>query len=73
MQLKTTVDRNGIEMRFVPFIYKKITWNEIESAEVLNYGFVGGWGIRLWTKYGTVYNIKGNKGLAIKLKNGKQF
>lgn len=39
--------------------------------KVINYGFVGGWGIRLWTKYGTVYNVSGNKGLFIKLKNGK--
>src|SRR5690554_7570605 len=36
-------------------------------------GFVGGWGIRFTMKYGTVYNIKGNKGLFVKLKNGKTF
>jgi hypothetical protein len=41
--------------------------------KVLNYGFVGGWGVRLWTKYGTVYNVKGNIGLAIELKNGTKF
>ena len=39
----------------------------------MNYGCVGGWGIRLWTKYGTIYNIKGNKGLAVKLLSGKKF
>lgn len=46
---------------------------DIKSAKVVNYGFVGGWGIRLWTAYGTVYNIKGNKGLAIELFNGEKF
>ena len=31
------------------------------------------YGVRLGSKYGTVYNINGNKGLAIELKNGKKF
>ena len=48
-------------------------WYEIEKADVVNYGFVGGWGIRPWTKYGTVYNIRGNKGLAIALFDGQRF
>lgn len=73
MKLKTSIDKNGIQMSFLPFTQKRVSWNEIKSKEVVNYGFVGGWGIRLWTKYGTVYNMKGNKGLAIELKNGKKF
>lgn len=73
MKLKTTIDTNKIEMNFFPFVRKTTQWTEIRKAEVVNYGFVGGWGIRLWTKYGTVYNIKGNKGLAIELLNGKKY
>jgi hypothetical protein len=73
MRLKTTIDTDKIEMSFFPFIRKTTNWTEIKKAEVVNYGFVGGWGIRLWTKYGTVYNIKGNKGLAIELLNGKKY
>ncbi len=73
MKLKTKIDTIGIEMKFSPFVSKKIRWNNIKSAEVINYGFVGGWGIRLWTQYGTVYNIRGNKGLAIELFDGKKF
>lgn len=73
MRLKTTIDLNQIEMKFSPFVSKKIRWNNVKSAEVINYGFVGGWGIRPWTPFGTVYNIKGNKGLAIELSNGKKF
>ena len=60
-------------MSLFPFIKKRVSWKEIKSAEVVNYGFVGGWGIRLWTNFGTVYNIKRNKGLAIELTNGKKF
>ena len=54
-------------------VKKRVNWKEIKNAEIVNYGFVGGWGIRLWTQYGTVYNMKGNKGLAIELLNGKNF
>lgn len=73
MKLKTTMDKNGIQIHFFPFTKKRVEWNEIKHMKVLNYGFVGGWGVRLWTKYGTVYNVKGNIGLAIELKNGKKF
>ncbi len=73
MQLKTQVDKHGIKMKFFPFTKKSVAWEEIEKVEVLDYGFVGGWGIRIGTKYGTVYNIRGSKGMAIQLKNGKKF
>jgi hypothetical protein len=73
MQLKTEIDQNEIRMHFFPLVKKRVNWKEIKNAEIVNYGFVGGWGIRLWTKYGTVYNMNGNKGLAIELLNGKNF
>lgn len=73
MKLKTSIDKNGINMHFFPFIKKSVDWQQIKNVKVVNYGFVGGWGIRLWTKYGTVYNIRGNKGLEIVLKSGKKF
>lgn len=73
MKLKTEIDQNEIRINFFPFVKKRVSWKEIKSARVVNYGFVGGWGIRIWTKYGTVYNTKGNKGLAIELINGKKF
>lgn len=73
MRLKTEIDQNEIRMNFFPFVKKRINWKEIKNAEIVNYGFVGGWGIRLWTKFGTVYNTKGNIGLAIELTNGKKI
>ncbi len=56
-----------------PVCKKKTKQSEIRNVEVVNYGLVGGWGIRRWTKYGTVYTVKGNKGLAVELLNGKKF
>ncbi|MBT0608799.1 hypothetical protein KIV10_11455 [Aequorivita echinoideorum] len=73
MKLQTSINKQKIHMRFFPFINKSIKWDNVKHAEVVNYGFVGGWGIRIWTRYGTVYNVKGNKGLALELTSGKRL
>ncbi|UKM65212.1 hypothetical protein GSB9_01775 [Flavobacteriaceae bacterium GSB9] len=73
MRLNTEIDEKEIRINFFPLTKKVFKWHTIKKAEVLNYGFVGGWGIRIWTKYGTVYNTKGNKGLAIELYSGKNI
>lgn len=73
MRLDTKVDDRGISFKFFPFVKKEYMWSEISSAKVVDYGFVGGWGIRLYTSFGTVYNVKGSKGLAIELKDEKKF
>ena len=74
IKLETKVTSKNICLSFFPFgINKEIEWNDIEKHEVINYGFVGGWGIRLGTKYGTVYNIKGKHGLSLELKDGTKM
>lgn len=73
IQLTTEINEEGIRVKFFPFTNRFIKWADIQSAQVVNYGFVGGWGIRLGTKYGTVYNTSGNTGLALTLKNGKKL
>ena len=73
IRLDTEINENEIRVHFFPFIKRHVNWEDVKSAEEIKYRFVGGWGIRFSTKYGTVYNIKGNKGLAIKLKNGKKI
>lgn len=73
LYLKTEIDSSKIKIYFFPFIKREVNWNQISKAEIIDYGFVFGWGIRKTHKYGTVYNTKGNMGLAIQLKNGKKF
>lgn len=73
LRIITEVDRTGIRFRYFPFIKRTYRWQEIASAQVVDYGFVGGWGIRLFTPYGTIYNVKGSKGLAVELKDGSKF
>jgi hypothetical protein len=72
MTLITHIDKHKIIMQFIPFVKKEVAWHEVASATVVKYGFVG-YGIRLGSKHGIVYNIRGNKGLAIVLNNGKKF
>ena len=73
VKLKTEITSEEIKINFFPLVSKKVSWKEVASAKIVNYGFVGGWGVRLWTSYGTVYNTKGKIGLAIELKSGKKF
>ena len=73
LRMKTTITQQNIQLTYFPFVWKTINLSNIKTMKVINYGFVGGWGVRFWTSYGTVYNVRGNKGLHIKLKNGKQL
>jgi hypothetical protein len=73
LRLITEVDKKGIKFRYFPFLKREYKWQEIASAQVVDYGFAGGWGIRLFTSYGTIFNVKGSKGLAVELKDGKKF
>jgi hypothetical protein len=72
LKMTTTITDKEIVVRYFPLITKKWFWADLETAEVLDYGFVGGWGIRFWTDYGTVYNVKGSKGIHIKAV-GKEY
>ncbi|MBT8220824.1 MAG: hypothetical protein KJP00_13425 [Bacteroidia bacterium] len=73
LKMTTEADSEGIRVRFAPFVNRKFYWKEMKSAEVIDYGFVGGWGVRLFTRYGTVYNVQGSDGLYMQLKNGKKY
>ncbi len=73
MELRTEIDSEAIRFHYFPFFKRSYSWSEISTAEQINYGFVGGWGIRMGTTYGTVYNVSGNQGLYITQKSGKKF
>ncbi len=78
MELRTTIDANGVSFQFLPFHLKpKVkSWDEIQSAYVRKYsplGEFGGWGIRITFGKGTAYNVSGNMGLQLVLKNGKKL
>lgn len=79
IKLNTKIDQNGISFRLVPFILsRQYNWQDIEKVWVRKYspvGEYGGWGIRSRSFSGKnmAYNVWGNKGLQIHLKNGKKI
>lgn len=72
LNLKTKINQKTFAIQYFPFFSKSWTWDDIETAKLVTYGFVG-YGIRISLKYGKVYNVKGNKGAAITLKNGNKY
>jgi len=72
MKLKTEISSSGIKMTFFPFVKKSVDWKDIKSIKIVRYEFVG-YGIRIGSKYGTVYNTKGDIGLAIETRSGQKF
>jgi hypothetical protein len=72
IELRTEIDQKGIRVRLRPIARNVFTWDQIEKVELITYGFVG-YGLRFSFKHGTVYNIRGNKGIAVYLKDGGRF
>jgi hypothetical protein len=72
LSLKTEVDSERIHIHYFPMWRTHIRLNDVASAELIQYGFVG-YGIRFSFRYGTVYNAKGNWGLQIVKKSGRKI
>ena len=49
-ELRTTIDDEAIRIKYVPLTSKELKWQDLAHAEVVDYGSVGGYGIRLRTK-----------------------
>ena len=72
VQLKTVINQQGIFIHYFPFFKKQFLWKEIRTAKTVSYGFIG-YGIRISLHHGTAYNVKGDKGLALVMNNGKKY
>jgi len=76
-ELRVKVNEEGIHYQFFPFHFHlySIKKDEIEKIEALKYRPLldyGGWGIRYGFK-GKCYNVKGNLGVKVFLKNGSSI
>jgi hypothetical protein len=77
LEIETVIRTHSITFRFTPFINRRKTFplHELEQVAVRTYKPLrefGGWGFRIGLK-GYAYTLSGNKGIQIKLSNGKQF
>ena len=75
-ELRVEVSEDGLKYQFFPFHIKvyEIRFADIDSFKELIYSPLkdyGGWGMK-YSFSGTAYNVSGNKGVKIFLKNGKK-
>lgn len=78
MKLETRVNSAGVYYRFAPFQLKErfIPWNDVENAYIRKYNPIleyGGWGMRSSFNHGKAYNVAGNMGLQLHLRNGRRL
>ncbi|MBC8474618.1 MAG: hypothetical protein H8D60_02595 [Cryomorphaceae bacterium] len=76
-ELRIKVNQEGLHYQFFPFHFKSYTINtdEIEKIEAMQYkplAEYGGWGIRYGFN-GKAYNVSGNLGVKVHLKNGSNI
>ena len=74
--LITEVRQDGIRFRFPPLInkWKTLKKEDIKSYNVRKYSPIweyGGWGIRVSMGKGKAYNVRGNIGMQLVMKDGK--
>jgi hypothetical protein len=74
-RLRVRVDSQMLDISFRPFVHRKIRLKEIEQFEPRIYRPLmdaSGWGVHYsFTGKGWAYNVSGDRGVQIKLKNGK--
>ena len=76
LKLVTTIDESGIHFYFthLPFAYNHFKWEEVKLVQVITYNpWLTGFGLRHFSAWGTVYNVKGKQGLQIILNSGKTY
>ncbi len=77
MRLWVRVEPNNLVVRFRPLLFKRISLSDIQSCEARSYRPIaeyGGWGIRCsLCGRGWAYNVSGNQGVQLELKNGKRI
>lgn len=85
-KMNTAIGSDGVYVRYFPFHrrYKFFAWDDIQEAYIRKYKPVkeyGGWGLRRHKSFEVkfksgkdiAYNVSGNMGLQLVLKNGKKI
>lgn len=76
VRMSTTVTPSEVRMTMVPFPRKRWPVAELETCEVVTYRpllHYGGWGWKWSRKRGPAYTMRGNRGVMVRRKDGKQF
>jgi len=73
MKLISEVKQASIHIRYWPFVDRDILFTDIERYQARTYNAIkeyGGWGVRKWSDSKVAYNISGNEGVELILKDG---
>lgn len=76
IQLKTTIDYDGIKAAFFPLTKQTILWDDVEEITIARYRPIrdyGGWGVRYSFKKGKALTISGDQGIKITTKKGQKI
>lgn len=74
LKLIVTVTNAAVEVRYRPFVARTIRLSEIAQAEARSYAPIrefGGWGIRGGLHGTRAYNVSGNRGVELTLRDGR--
>ncbi len=75
-KLTVEVGDGALQIRFFPFLKKAIPFSDIAAVESRTYRPLldyGGWGVRYSLRNGWAYNVRGNRGVQLRLKDGKRI
>lgn len=76
LKLSTRVDSSRLIIRFRPLLTREILLKDIAACEPRTYRPIreyGGWGIRFSPKHGRAFNVSGNRGVQLRLVDGKKI
>ena len=75
LRLILEVTAGQVTVRFAPITRRMIPIAEIEAVEARTYDPIkeyGGWGIKGWSRRNMAYNMSGNQGVELTLRDGRQ-
>jgi hypothetical protein len=75
LRLVLEVTADQIVIRFRPLHRRTIPLTDVQDFEVRKYSAVkeyGGWGIKGWSQKKVAYNVSGNEGVELTLRDGRQ-
>lgn len=76
IHMHTRVDDRGVHVRIFPLLFKTVPFGEIVTCQVRRYRPIHdymGWGIR-WTPWaGWAYNLHGDSGVQLVLRDGRRI
>ncbi|MFT4838727.1 MAG: hypothetical protein ACJAWA_000171 [Nonlabens sp.] len=65
-KMTTNIADEKIRVSFFSSFKREFFWDGLQQAQIIDYLFIGVWGIRIGTSYGTIYNLSGCKRIHIK-------